>query len=156
MRNRGETVLYISDAGELVDEVHRTAGKMLPLSSQEMARRLVNVFNDQNDAHVVIQQPFDIDDLVAELNNRNAVVVIDEQGAAYSTLMQPGAEVETFPFIRPNFWITSGRSVRILMTGSNQAVFESSLNGTYVRCIRYARPLEDDEADKLNAINGWD
>jgi hypothetical protein len=52
----------------------------------------------------------------------------------------------------PHFWIKIGRSVRVVLAGSNQAEFETTLNRTYTECIYYVVPMGQDEDMALSTL----
>ena len=70
------------------------------------------------------------------LHSCKAVVVIDEHGHAYNSLMRSTLRLPPgviFPLLMPNSYLDSHR-VRCVFAGSNQAQFEGELNGTYAGC----------------------
>ena len=60
-----------------------------------------------------------------------------------------------FPLIYPESYTKDGKNVLILLTGSNQESFETGLNSTYRRCLRYVQPLATERAEFLIQKKGW-
>jgi hypothetical protein len=82
------------------------------------------------------------------LSALKAVVVIDEQGMAYNMLMKKFGDTYMFPFLSPTYFL-SYPGIRVVFSGSNQAKFESILNGTFTCCLRFVTPFTENEAKLL-------
>ena len=64
-------------------------------------------------------------------------------------------EESDFSFLYPESYTQDGRNVLVLLTGSNQESFETGLNSTYRRCLRYVQPLTPAQAECIIQKKGW-
>lgn len=82
---------------------------------------------------------------MAWLDKLRAVVILDEHGHAFNQL---GADRcgALFPLLLPLSYDIGYRGIRAVFAGSNQANFETTLNGTFTPCLRFVTPFTRDEA----------
>jgi hypothetical protein len=125
MRSIGETVLY--NALELLGdaEADAEAADSPFKTSKALCGLLIDLFASQNPAQPGLRtadnEPFTINSFMAKLDELFAVVIINEQGRAYTKLHRqlPGDQF-TFRMFYTNAWITRGQHVRTILTGSNK------------------------------------
>lgn len=85
-----------------------------------------------------------LSDFVKKLNEIDAIVGLDEQRTAYTDMKK-----------QTDFYQTCGTKIRVLLTCSNQASFDTSLNTSYANCPRHVQPFTDAEASLDNQKRGW-
>ena len=76
-----------------------------------------------------------MDGFVKKLNDNN-FIFFDEQHYAYREPKKL-SDHNTFGMIYSNFCTSRGRRLRIILSGSKQTSFETSLNGEYGKCLKY-------------------
>ena len=155
----GMPVLYVPDAGELLDDCITYP---LPLAIRwHIDVELLYSFAMLNVDVVptallslVGAVLFPLSKSVRRLLNRHhAVVVLDEHGHAYNLLVKSVPRLSPtaiFPLLMPNSYL-GNLHVRCVFAGSNQAQFEGELNGTYKPCLRFVVPFERRDAEAFVA-----
>lgn len=150
-----ENVLYVPDAGELLAIARRDAEQHQCSVSVTLVALLFQLARQQNSKELMDEifsgddSALSMDGLVGKLNDNDFIVFLDEQGHAYTEL-EKRSDHYTFGMIYPNFYITRGSRLRVVLTGSNQASFETSLNGEYQTCLKYVQPMMETEAAAFN------
>lgn len=150
-----ENILYVPDAGELLAIARRDAEQQQRSVSVSLVALLLELARDQNSKELMDDifsgddSALSMDGFVEKLNENNFIVFLDEQGHAYTEL-ENRSDHHTFGMIYPNFYISRGRRLRIVLTGSNQGSFETSLNGEYRPCLKYCQPMTETEAAAFN------
>ena len=144
----GMPTLFVPDAGVLVTSAVASAEAHPSIAmSVVISKRLLATFLAHN-ADVVSSTPRGLSASLMQLLSLNkAVVIIDEHGHAYDELEKLSrthpslcaSPAATFPLLMPNSYL-GNYNTRTVLGGSNQANFELSLNGTYLKFMRFVVP----------------
>ena len=147
-----ENVLYVADAGLLLADAMGDGEHMQLPTQAILVEYLLKLAKDQN-PDVLPEEEGNptMRDFIRMLNDNFFVIFLDEQGHAYMELEGRG-DHHTFGMLQPNFYINGGQRLRVVLTGSNQGSFETSLNGEYVKCLNYVQPMANEEAATFNNL----
>ena len=136
-------VLYVADAGKFYEQYRRQSQDLTDLP-------LLRLFLNTNADILSSSQEYRISSentFLSYLNSVKAVVILDEHGHAYNAIIKAGHSPNMeFPLLMPNCYL-SHFYIRCIFAGSNQARFESELNGTYHPYLRFITPFQRKEAE---------
>ena len=123
-----ENILYVADAGNLVKQARSSMTSDISLS-RSLVKLLVDLTRQQNPGDFTNKlfppgtcddMDFGMWDFASKLNDHNFVVIIDEQGRAFTDL-ENAKDNFSFGLIYPNFYIDCGNNLRVVLTGSSQS-----------------------------------
>jgi hypothetical protein len=157
----GTPLLYVEDAGWLVAPFIKD-GMLDPDASLGILHALFQSFvmlnTDLLTPEVIARQrqllvvPNGWKAFMQWLNELNAVVIIDEHGHAFNQLVLHGCAA-IFPLLLPLSYDLGHRGIRAVFAGSNQAQFETQLNGSFSPCLRFVTPFTLEEAKLFLGIH---
>lgn len=169
--SQGSTVIFVNDAGELVNSAFTNS----PISTvtYSILKNLIEIFINLNCdlidyeswTTILDELEFSRNPWAAFLNfygsTKDPIIVLDEHGHAFNKCMGDSSICDpklvcsivsdVFPLLNPNFYINFP-SIRSLFSGSNQGIFEVTLNGSYRPCLEFIQPLKIEEARELIKI----